>query len=144
MKLTVKSSPHIKGNFSTRRLMLDVVIALIPALAVGAAVLGVRALLVAAVSVATALAAYHKNGIIPCTACRYCLPCPVGVNIPKNFTIYNNMKISGNKRRAANAYKGMPPKQQAANCVSCNKCKKRCPQQIDIPTLLKQIAQELK
>ncbi len=50
MKLTVASSPHIRGNFRTNRIMLDVVIALLPALAVGTVVLGVRALLVAAVS----------------------------------------------------------------------------------------------
>ena len=56
MKLTVNSSPHIRGDFRTSRLMLDVVIALLPALAVGAVVLGIRALLVAVVSVAAAVA----------------------------------------------------------------------------------------
>ena len=49
MKLTVASSPHIRGDFRTSRIMLDVVIALLPALAVGAIVLGPRALLVTAV-----------------------------------------------------------------------------------------------
>ena len=49
MKLTVASSPHIRGDFRTSRIMLDVVIALLPALAVGAFVLGPRALLVTAV-----------------------------------------------------------------------------------------------
>ena len=57
MKLTVASSPHIRGNFKTSRLMLDVVIALIPALVVGAIVLGAKALAVTAVSMASALAA---------------------------------------------------------------------------------------
>ena len=56
MKLTVNSSPHIRGDFRTSRLMLDVVIALLPSLAVGAVVLGIRALLVAVVSVAAAVA----------------------------------------------------------------------------------------
>ncbi len=51
MKLNVASSPHIKGNFRTDRIMLDVAIALLPALAVGTFVLGARALLVAALSV---------------------------------------------------------------------------------------------
>ena len=58
MKLTVASSPHIRGNFRTSRIMLDVVIALLPGLAVGAYVLGARALLVAAVSIAAAVAAW--------------------------------------------------------------------------------------
>ena len=56
MKLTVASSPHIRGNVRTSRLMLDVVIALLPALLVGAVVLGYRALLVALVSMGGAVA----------------------------------------------------------------------------------------
>ena len=51
MKLTVASSPHIRGDFRTSRIMLDVVIALLPALAVGTCVLGLRALAVTAVCV---------------------------------------------------------------------------------------------
>ena len=56
MKLTVTSSPHIRGDFRTSRLMLDVVIALIPSLIVGTYVLGLRALLVTLVSIAAAVA----------------------------------------------------------------------------------------
>ena len=56
MKLTVNSSPHIRGDFRTSRRMLDVVLALLPALVVGAVVLGARALLVALVSMAAAVA----------------------------------------------------------------------------------------
>ena len=56
MKLTVTSSPHIRGDFRTSRLMLDVVIALIPSLIVGTYVLGLRALLVALVSIGAAMA----------------------------------------------------------------------------------------
>ena len=92
----------------------------------------------------SALAAYQKTGIVPCTSCRYCLPCPVGVNIPKNFNLYNSMKITGNSRRFTSNYNAMPKKQQAANCVSCGLCKKKCPQQIDIPAMLKKIAAESK
>jgi len=51
MKLTVASSPHIRGDFRTSRLMLDVVIGLLPALAVGTFVLGLRALAVTAICV---------------------------------------------------------------------------------------------
>ncbi len=55
MNLTVASSPHIRGNFRTNRIMLDVVLALTPALVVGIIVLGIRALLVTALSVVTAV-----------------------------------------------------------------------------------------
>ena len=57
MKLTVASSPHIRGNFRTSRIMLDVVIALLPALAVGTWVLGIRALAVTAVCAVCAVGA---------------------------------------------------------------------------------------
>ena len=57
MNLTVASSPHIRGNFRTSRLMLDVVIALIPTLVVGVISLGFRALLVTLISMASAVVA---------------------------------------------------------------------------------------
>ncbi|MBQ7864808.1 MAG: RnfABCDGE type electron transport complex subunit D [Clostridia bacterium] len=64
MKLTVTSSPHIRGAFRTSRLMLDVVIALIPSLIVGTVVLGIRALLVTLVSMAAAVAAEYLYSLI--------------------------------------------------------------------------------
>ena len=64
MKLTVASSPHIRGNFRTNRIMLDVVIALLPALAVGAFVLGIHSLLVAAVCIASAVASEWLYSVV--------------------------------------------------------------------------------
>ena len=57
MNFTVASSPHIRGDFRSSKLMLDVVIALIPALLVGICVLGIRALVVTVVSTASAVLA---------------------------------------------------------------------------------------
>ena len=57
MKLTVASSPHIRGNFRTNRIMLDVVLSLLPALAVGVWLLGIRALVVTLISVSSAVVA---------------------------------------------------------------------------------------
>ena len=57
MKLTVASSPHIRGNFATRRIMADVMLALTPALAVGVARFGTKALLLTLVCMAAAIAA---------------------------------------------------------------------------------------
>ena len=62
MKLTVASSPHIRGNFRTNRIMLDVILALLPALLVGIIRFGYRAALVTLIAVAAAVAAeylYH-------------------------------------------------------------------------------------
>ena len=57
MKLTVASSPHIRGNFRTNRIMADVMIALTPALAVGVGRFGTKALLLTLVCMASAVAA---------------------------------------------------------------------------------------
>lgn len=64
MNLTVASSPHIRGNFRTSRIMLDVVLALIPAWIVGIWMLGIRVLLVTIVSVITAVAAEWLFSVI--------------------------------------------------------------------------------
>ena len=64
MKLTIASSHHIRGNFKTSRIMLDVVIALLPGLAVGVWVLGIRALFVTLVCVASAVASEWLYSLI--------------------------------------------------------------------------------
>lgn len=64
MKLTVASSPHIRGNFRTNRIMLDVVIALLPALAVGVWMLGLRALMVTLICIAGAVASEFLYSLI--------------------------------------------------------------------------------
>ena len=64
MNLTVTSSPHIRGDFRTSRLMLDVVIALIPALVVGCIVLGIRALTVTLISMAAAVVAEYLWSLV--------------------------------------------------------------------------------
>ena len=64
MKLTVASSPHIRGNFRTNRIMLDVVLALLPALGVGVWMLGIRALMVTLICVAGAVAAEFLYSLI--------------------------------------------------------------------------------
>ena len=64
MNLTVASSPHIRGNFRTNRIMLDVVRALMPALAVGAGFQGPRALIVALLSVSTCVVAEYLYSLI--------------------------------------------------------------------------------
>ena len=76
MKLTVTSSPHIRGDYRSSRMMLDVVLALVPSLIVGVVVLGFRALLVTLISMAAAVAAEYvwslvlkrRNTTIDCSA----------------------------------------------------------------------------
>ena len=64
MNLTVASSPHIRGNFRTNRIMFDVVLALLPSLVVGTFVLGWRSLMVALICVAACVAAEWAYGFV--------------------------------------------------------------------------------
>jgi len=82
---------------------------------------------------------------IPCTSCRYCMPCPAGVNIPGIFTIYNNYKKTENITYVKNSYlNNLQSTAQAHNCVKCGACISVCPQHIDIPTELEKIDKEIK
>ena len=91
---------------------------------------------------AEALTAYRKRLAIPCTACRYCMPCPVGVEIPKIFGLYNQYRISGNRWLFTNNYRAIDEGSRASACVGCGACLKKCPQKLDIPTLMGRIARE--
>lgn len=93
--------------------------------------------------IAGALAAYLKRGAVPCTDCRYCLPCPVGVAIPKVFSMYNDFKLNGNFEKLDKSYSALAPEEQAQECVSCMACVKKCPQSIVIPQELTRISKEM-
>jgi predicted aldo/keto reductase-like oxidoreductase len=79
---------------------------------------------------------YRELAGIPCTDCRYCLPCPSGVNIPRVFEIYNEAKIYGDEEAARGAYAWLDEAQRADLCVECGECLEKCPQQIEIPDWL--------
>ena len=91
----------------------------------------------------TALAAYRTAGVIPCTACRYCVPCPAGVEIPRIFGLYNEYKMSGDYRKFRMVYDGLEEDERASACVECGACLKKCPQKINIPAELKKINAEI-
>lgn len=78
-----------------------------------------------------------------CTGCRYCLPCPSGVDIPGCFEIYDNLYLSGNESEAKLMYAAKPGgiirgdvPGYASQCVKCGQCVEKCPQHLDIPSLL--------
>lgn len=80
---------------------------------------------------------------INCTTCRYCMPCPSGVNIPEIFTIYNNGYLSDNIKQAKFMYKsGFTSEEKASACIACGKCESHCPQGIDIINKLSIIRRE--
>ncbi len=90
--------------------------------------------------------AYQGLSPVPCTKCRYCSPCPNGVDIPGIFEIYNEMTIYDAPQMGAFRYKGpfgLKPEQRANNCIECGKCVEVCPQKINIPEELKVAHQKL-
>ncbi|MBQ6472995.1 MAG: 4Fe-4S dicluster domain-containing protein [Victivallales bacterium] len=94
--------------------------------------------------IAQALAAYRKSGAIPCTACRYCSPCPAGVDIPRNLGLLNQTKGGLPLFHAKLVYDAMQEDSRASSCVGCGACKRKCPQSIDIPRHMKEIAKAFK
>lgn len=80
---------------------------------------------------------------VPCTGCRYCVPCPKGVSIPEIFDHYNTASMRGlleeNGKTFLTDYKKLVEENHGANqCVNCGACAKLCPQHISIPEMLKE------
>ncbi|MBR3655323.1 MAG: aldo/keto reductase [Elusimicrobia bacterium] len=87
-----------------------------------------------------AIAVYNSSGAISCTYCQYCTGCPVGIDIPKNFLMYNQYKSTNRKDRFVLAYESIKEENRADKCINCGICKTKCPQKLDIPNLLKDVA----
>lgn len=77
-----------------------------------------------------------------CTACRYCMPCPNGVDIPRMFRIWNEHGRYQNDREAAWLYSQTSEAERADKCVGCGVCEPQCPQGILIRKDLNKIACE--
>lgn len=84
---------------------------------------------------------------VNCTGCRYCMPCPQGVDIPAIFSCYNHMysesKSSGRQEYFQTVALRMTPA-DASLCVGCGKCEKHCPQSIPIREKLKEADKQLR
>ena len=93
---------------------------------------------------------YRELLKVGCTGCQYCMPCPSGVNILLCFEEYNNLHLTGNAdgekfmyaaRLGGAVALGTP--EFASLCVQCGECREKCPQHLDILTLLESVVKEL-
>lgn len=107
-------------------------------------------------SVLQALAEFRRLSPIRCTECRYCVPCPAGIEIPGIFGVYNQCVSQSNvpdlnnpedpdfnekKRVFMGSFNArIPARQQAHRCIECGQCEENCPQKIEIVKKLKEIA----
>lgn len=84
---------------------------------------------------------------VGCTGCRYCMPCPKGVDIPSNFYYYNLLYIDKKMQARFEFAQNMGLRLQpgfASQCIECGACEKHCPQHLPIRKLLKEADKHLR
>ena len=84
---------------------------------------------------------------VGCTGCRYCMPCPKGVDIPGNFYYYNLMYMEKKSSARREFAQNMALRKEpgfASQCVGCGLCEKHCPQHIQIRATLKEADRALR
>ena len=82
--------------------------------------------------------AYLSLTAVACTGCRYCMPCPNDVDIPRCFEFYNEALIyntAAEQRKWYNS-QGMNKENLADMCIKCDQCLEKCPQKLPISELL--------
>lgn len=87
--------------------------------------------------------AFKERIKVNCTGCEYCMPCPGGVNIPKNFSCYNEYSTFVTKeteKELKSIYNQVVESERADKCLKCGKCEKACPQGIKVREELEKVA----
>ena len=87
---------------------------------------------------------YRQMLKIDCTGCAYCMPCPNGVDIPLNLSLYNDTFMFKDSEIAYMLYKHMlAPEQKASHCAECGECEEHCPQHLEVREELKRVHERL-
>lgn len=83
--------------------------------------------------------AYEELCPIPCTQCNYCMPCPHGVDIPRNLEIYNEGIMYEKPESARRSYGFLEEDKRASACTACLECEDQCPQGIAVSQWMTQV-----
>ena len=89
----------------------------------------------------------RRKDKVGCTGCRYCMPCPKGVDIPGTFLCYNTMFIESPKQGRFQYAQTVGLTKEpafASQCIGCGKCEAHCPQQLPIREKLKEADKALR
>ena len=77
---------------------------------------------------------------VSCTSCGYCMPCPHGVDIPRNFMLCNDHHMLNDPGARVRYFRLLKESQRASGCIRCGECVEKCPQNIPIPEELEHMA----
>ena len=83
---------------------------------------------------------YNKLISFSCTGCKYCLPCPQGLDIPRIINMRNSWDLYFGVETLKNEFK-MFVKPVPSECIDCKECVEKCPQHLDIPRAMKECAE---
>jgi len=87
---------------------------------------------------------YSSRIAVPCTNCKYCMPCPYGVEIPGNFEFFNHAYLYDDLAAAKFRYSiYLTLSQRSDNCIACRECEEKCPQQIQISSWMPKVSEML-
>ena len=78
---------------------------------------------------------------VNCTDCGYCMPCPEGVDIPRNFALCNDHYMLQDPAARNRYLNFLTDTAKASNCVRCGQCEPRCPQGIQIMDELEHVVE---
>ena len=79
---------------------------------------------------------YEKLIVYGCTACKYCMPCPAGINIPGIIELRNNTTMYDCLKESKGDYIEWVGKPRASVCTNCKQCEEACPQQLKVSEIM--------
>ncbi len=82
---------------------------------------------------------FESRTKVRCTSCSYCMPCPQGVKIPTVFSLWNEAFRFSDSTSAKTQYQRLPQEGKASSCIQCHECETKCPQQLPIAKLMKDV-----